>query len=256
MSNALQVTSVEGAMKLATVLANSELIPKHFRGKVADCFILVETANRLQMPLLQVAQNLYVVHGTPGWSGKFCKALIDGATWPNGQRRYTKVRYEYQRDKAGVMMACRLLATEYDRDRETGEVIEGTWVTWDAVVAEGWNQDKKNREGGTTKSKWNTIREQMFHYRAASFFYKAHCPGAGFGISIVDELEDAGDVADAIAPARAEQLPPVPAIDRLKLIDAASSFDELKDLRASDFSEAEKDAWKAKYAELKAEEGK
>lgn len=244
MSNTLQTTDVPESWKMAQSLARSSLIPKHFQGKVEDCFILLGIAHRTGMDFLEVAQNLYIVYGIPSWSGKFCKALIDRATLPNGQTRYMGVHYEYQRGDKEVMLGCRLVAT----DRETGMLIEGTWVTWDTVKGEGWDQAK-----GSAKSKWLTMREQMFHYRAAAWFMKAHCPGAGSGLSAAEEIEDAEEIVNA-APPRAEKLPPAPVIDRLTLIDAASSFDELKALRASDYTEAEKAAWKAKHAQLSAEE--
>lgn len=242
MSTALQKTDTPREWKMAQSLAKSSLIPKHFQGKVEDCFILLSIAASTGLNFLEVAQNLYIVHGLPSWSGKFCKALIDRATLPNGQTRYMGVHYEYQRGDKDVMLGCRLVAT----DRETGMLIEGTWVTWDTVKGEGWDQAK-----GSAKSKWLTMREQMFHYRAAAWFMKAHCPGAGSGLSAAEEIEDAEEVITA-APVRAEQLPPAPAIDWLKRIADVTTIDELRAMRDPSFNEEEKQAWLDKGKALKA----
>jgi hypothetical protein len=51
--------------------------------------------------------------------------------------------------------------------------------------AERWTQDN-----GTEPSKWQTMPELMFRYRAAMFFARIHCPGALLGLRSTEELEE------------------------------------------------------------------
>lgn len=161
------------AMKLAGELADCGVLPKHLSNRAA-AFIVLDTALRLGMSVLMVAQNLYVVHGTPSWKGSFCRALIERSG------KYSQLRYEWQRDKADRPLACRLVGVHGQT------VVEGAWITLDMVKGEGWD----SKAG----SKWKTLPEQMFMYRAAAFFHRAHCPEAGLGLPTTDEVEDVAAV--------------------------------------------------------------
>ena len=57
----------EHAQRVAKMLASSELVPAQFRGKVADCVIAQELANRVGASVLAVMQSLIVIHGNPSW---------------------------------------------------------------------------------------------------------------------------------------------------------------------------------------------
>ena len=50
------------------------------------------------------------------------------------------------------------------------------------VKAEGW-YDKSG-------SKWKTMPDQMFRYRAAAFFARAFCPDVLMGLQTVEETRD------------------------------------------------------------------
>lgn len=165
------------AMTLAGELAACGVLPKHLSNRAA-AFIVLDTAMRLGMSVLMVAQNLYVVHGTPSWKGSFCRALVERSG------KYSALRYEWQRDKAGRPLACRMVG------HQVRALVEGAWITWDMVKGEGWSEK--------SGSKWKTMPEQMFMYRAAAFFHRAHCPEAGLGLPTVEEVEDIATI-DAVA---------------------------------------------------------
>lgn len=160
----------------AKLLAASTLVPKEFQGNLPNCTIALNMANRLGADPLLVMQNLYVVHGRPGWSAKFLIATF------NQCGRFTSVRYEWKGQDGSKDWGCRAWATE----KLTGERIEGAWITWKMVEAEGWNK----RNG----SKWNTIPDQMFMYRAAAWMINTHAPELSMGLSTAEEL---GDVFEA-----------------------------------------------------------
>lgn len=54
------------------------------------------------------------------------------------------------------------------------------------VRAEGWSEKKG--------SKWKTMPDQMFIYRAAAFWQRAYAPEVGMGLSTAEELHDIVDV--------------------------------------------------------------
>ena len=153
---------------MADALCQSTVVPKLYQGNHANCLIAIEMAHRLNMSPLQVMQNMYIVHGTPGWSAQFIAALI------NNSGLYDRLKYRYDGD--GNARGC----TAYARDRETGKMVEGTRVSMKMAKAEGWE--------GKSGSKWKTMPEQMLCYRAAAFFGRQHCPDVIMGMYAPDEV--------------------------------------------------------------------
>lgn len=163
------------AIRKARAITSSTLVPENYRGEnnLANAMIALEVAERIGAAPLLVMQNLYVVHGRPGWSSTFLIATV------NGCGRFTPLRFEVQgTDPEKDDYRVRAVA----RDRESDEVLNGTWITWKMVKAEGW--EKK------TGSKWKTMPEQMFMYRAAAFWTRMYAPELSLGIHTADEVND------------------------------------------------------------------
>ena len=167
----------ENLQRMAKPLAASALVPQQFRNNIGDCMIALDMAQRLHASPLQVMQNLYVVHGSPAWSSKFLIATI------NACGRYSSLRYEWKGKPGNDDYGCRAWAEE----KATGQRLDGVWVTWAMVKAEGWS----NKNG----SKWKTMADQMFVYRAATFWQRAYAPELSMGLSTQEELQDVIDVA-------------------------------------------------------------
>lgn len=150
-------------------LSVSDLVPKQYQGNISNCMIALDMAERMGASPLMVMQSLYVVHGTPSWSAKFLIATV------NACGRYSSLRYEWQGEPGSNDYGCRAWAME----KSTSERLDGIWVTWRMVKAEGW--DAKNG------SKWRTMPDQMFIYRAASFWVRAYAPELSMGLNTVEE---------------------------------------------------------------------
>lgn len=169
----------ESAQRMARALASSTIVPEAFqiakRGDVAlaNAVIALEMANRIGASPLMVMQNLYVVHGNVAWSSKFLIASL------NTCGRFTPLQYE-QKGEGNQVQAVRAWAI----DKSTGAALYGTWITWEMVRSEGWD----SKAG----SKWKTMPEQMFRYRAAAFFQRAYAPEISMGMHTVEEVEDIG----------------------------------------------------------------
>ena len=163
--------------RVSKAFASSDLVPKQYQGNLPNCMIAMDMAQRMGANPLMVMQNLYVVHGTPGWSAKFLIATV------NVCGRYSSLRYEWRGKPGDAEYGCRAWAIE----RETGERLDGIWVTWAMVRAEGW--DAKNG------SKWKTMADQMFVYRSAAFWQRAYAPELGMGLQTAEEIHDTFDAA-------------------------------------------------------------
>lgn len=176
----LDMARFEAAQRVGTLLASSTMVPKQFENNVANCVIALNLAERLRVDPFMMMQSMYVVHGRPGIEAKLAIALIEGTG------RFTPLQYRLEgmgKTKKDVERPDSCVA--WAKDLKTGELIEGPKVTWAMAEAERWTQDK-----GTETSKWQTIPDLMFRYRAAMFFARVNCPGALLGLRSSEELED------------------------------------------------------------------
>lgn len=161
--------------RIAKAFVQSDLVPKQYQGNLPNCLIALDMAQRIGANPLMVMQNLYVVHGTPSWSSKFLIATV------NTCGRFSALRYEWKGEAGKPDFGCRAWAIE----KETGERLDGIWVTWQMVNAEGW--------ASKSGSKWKTMPDQMFVYRAAAFWQRAYAPDLGMGLQTEEEVKDIFD---------------------------------------------------------------
>lgn len=169
----------ELAQRAAKALAASTLVPQQFQGNLPNCLIALEMAQRIGASPLMVMQNLYIVHGRPGWSAKFLIASF------NQCGRFSALRFEWAGERGKDSWGCRAWAVE----KETGERIEGPLITIALAKAEGWE--------GKSGSKWKTIPELMLTYRAAAWLVNTHAPEISMGLNTADEIGDTFDAMPA-----------------------------------------------------------
>ena len=87
--------SWELAQRIGKAFAASSLVPQQYQGNLANCIVALEMANRMGASPLMVMQNLYIVHGNPGWSSKFLIASF------NQCGRFSSLRYDWHPDRSG-----------------------------------------------------------------------------------------------------------------------------------------------------------
>lgn len=165
-------SNFEQAMRMAKCLSSSSIVPEIYRGEtgLANCIIALEMANRIGASPLLVMQNLYMVHGNPGWSSKFLIATL------NTCGKFTPLRYEHE-NRETDKWRCRAFAKD-----KTGETLYGAWVSLDMAKKEGWF--------GKNGSKWQTMPELMLQYRSAAFFQRTYAPEISMGMHTAEELAD------------------------------------------------------------------
>lgn len=174
------------AQRMAQMLASSDLVPKEFKGKLANCVIALEVAQRTGASPLAVMQNLYIVYGKPSWSSTFIIAAL------NSCGRFSPLRYDMQGEEGGVNRSCAAWAY----DKANNEKLIGPRVSMKMAKAEGW-VDKSG-------SKWQTMPELMLRYRAATFFGRLYAPDVLHGMKTVEEIKDIIDI-EATTTANSDQ---------------------------------------------------
>ncbi len=162
-------TALDAAMAISVELAKSDIIPKEFQNKPANCLIAVELANRLKASPFMVMQNVDIIYSRPALRSAFIISCIN-----NSGKYVGSLKFQID-DKE---TKCRAYAIE----KETGEKIIGPTITIEMASKEGW----LTKNG----SKWKTLPGLMLRYRAASFFGRLYCPEILNGMYSVEEVQD------------------------------------------------------------------
>lgn len=171
-------------MAVAEELSKSDIIPKEFQKKPANCLIAVQLANRLKADPFMVMQNTDVIYGKPALRSTFIIACINGSGKLLGNLKFELDEKETK---------CRAWGIE----KETGAKLFGPKITMEMAEKEGWI----TKNG----SKWKTMPGVMLRYRAASFFGRLQCPEILNGIYSTEEVEEMAivnrptDVVDVFA---------------------------------------------------------
>jgi hypothetical protein len=182
-------TTLAEAWQLATNLSQSDIVPRDmYYQKPANCLIALDLASRFQMHWLSVMQHVYVVHGRPGLDSAITTSLTNKCGIFQGPIQYqVEGNNELDPDPYDESYRVRAYATRHGDTQP----LFGPWITWKLVHSEKWDQPKKSRDGRQSyPSKWQTMPDQMFHYRAASWFQKRYVPEVTCGMPTVDEIRE------------------------------------------------------------------
>lgn len=174
--------------EIAKMLSEAELVPQAYKNNIPNTMIALEMANRINISPFQVMQNLDIINGKPSWSSTFIISAL------NSCGRFSPLRFKFEGEKKTDEFGCRAFA----KDLDTEEVLEGPLISWTMVKAEGW----LNKKG----SKWRTMPELMFQYRAASFFGRLYAPDILKGMHSVQENIDISGVRENIKERKLQEL--------------------------------------------------
>lgn len=180
----------------AQALMTADIIPKAYKGSIGNCMIALDIAERLGVGEIEVMQNLDVIHGRPAWRAKWLIARINASrqlagrlqfVWEDGEPmsvHYRIVSYDNGQQKINegdqkiVNRKCYCIGQSID-----GQGLIGPKISLELAVLEGWY----NKPG----SKWSTMPEKMFMYRAAAWWADIHMPEAGLGFMTTEEASEA-----------------------------------------------------------------
>lgn len=167
--------------KLAARFALSEMLPKAFRGRPADCAIVLEMAHRLRVTPFMMFQSVSIVHGTPSLSAQFLIAMANAAKRPikfRDLRRTPDVLSFKRRDKDGArdVFLENWSVTAFFADSPEDKVT----VDMQQAMTAGWAHN----------AKYSEIPAQMLGYRAATFLVRRYLPHLAMGLATIDEVAD------------------------------------------------------------------
>jgi hypothetical protein len=192
-----ETQAFELVQRQAKMLSASTLVPKEFQGNMGNCAIALNIAKRLGADPFMVIQNIDIIHGRPSFRATFLIAMV------NASGRFTPLQFRMSGE--GASRSC----VAWAKDKETGDVIEGTEITMAMAKAEGWS----TKSG----SKWVTMPEQMLRYRAAAFFARIYAPDITLGMQTSEEMRDIEPVRNVTPAVRSEPINPfaaaLPAIE-------------------------------------------
>lgn len=177
-----------GLWRLARIYSESNVVPEHFRKSPSNCFIACQLAYRMRVDPFAVMQSLYIVPGSgkPSMEARLAIACLNAS----GQ---TVGRIRWRFDGEGSARSC----TAFVVDRETGDELD-LRIDWSTVEGEGWLSKKG--------SKWQTMPDQMFRYRSATWLIRAYYPEVMMGLRTTDEVEDIGPEKPAPGTGKARTL--------------------------------------------------
>lgn len=154
---------------IASKLAQSSLIPDTLKGKTdeqtaANCFRVVEQAQRWGLSPFAVMDSASVVHGKLMWEGKLVAAAIN------------------------QVLQCRL-KYEYSGEGENRKVVVSGTLDDEILTIEGTVADWKTTGKG---SPWDKLanRDQMLAYRGARQWARRHAPEVILGVYAPDEIDE------------------------------------------------------------------
>ena len=180
--------------KISKMYAASPLMPDVFKNNPAAVISILYTSIQLGIPVVTLANEIYIVHGKAGYSGKMMLTLMKRSG------RFRNIVYKTQ-ESDDIVKGTNVKNTSswYEAvNVETGQIVKGAKVSIQMAVDEGWY--------GKPGSKWKTMPEIMLAYRAAAFFVRMHCPEMTMGLMTTDEIEEIERNTIDVTPKTPEEL--------------------------------------------------
>ena len=160
----LQVKDMGEAMRLSTMIANSQLAPKDFRGKPEDTLVAMMMGNELGLNPLQSIQNIAVINGRPCVWGDALLALVQNHPSFGG--------IEETFDDATMTASCTVW-------RKKGTKHTQTFSKADAELAGLWGRNT-----------WKQYPKRMLAMRARGFALRNQFADALLGLITAEEAQD------------------------------------------------------------------
>lgn len=190
----LSPRNFEQALTFSDYLADSDLVPKDFKGKPGNCLIAIQWGAELGLKPMQAMQNLAIINGRPSLWGDAVIALV---------RSSPLCEFVSETDD-GNTATCRV--------KRRGEAEQHrTFSTEDAKVAGLFGK----------AGPWTQYPNRMRQMRARAFALRDVFPDVLRGLPVAEEVMDApterfmgqADVVQSAAAAAQKQLPDYSAED-------------------------------------------
>lgn len=206
--------------RAAKMFAASDLVPASYKAKPENCFIAIEMADRMGISPFAMLQSLVIIQGKPSMEAKLIIALVNDSGIFEDPLEYEVVGD----DPFNKEFKVRAYATM----KRTGKICHGPWINYKMVEGEGWL--------AKAGSKWKTMPDLMFRYRAASYFAKLYCPNITMGMQTREEMEDIKTVD--ITPQKTVVPRDKPAVKQIESVEAVEAVETVEAVEVVEAVEA------------------
>ena len=163
----LTPTTLEEAMSMAKLMAQSEMVPKDYQGKPGNVLVAVQMGAELGLKPVQSLQNIAVVNGRPSVWGDGLRALIMSAP--------DLVNIEDSLDDATITATCRITR----KINGNNVKFEASFSKADAEAAGLWGRNT-----------WKQYPKKMLEWRAFGFAARKAYADRLRGIQLAEESQD------------------------------------------------------------------
>jgi len=157
--------NLEQALKLSEIMANSDMVPKDFKGKPGNVLVAVQMGGEVGLPPVQALQNIAVINGRPSLWGDGALAVVQA------HPRFVSITETF--DDQTQVATCVIV-----RNGEQPHTV--TFSQQDAQTAGLWKK----------QGPWTQYPKRMMQMRARSFAMRDKFSDALKGISIAEEVLD------------------------------------------------------------------
>ena len=178
----LSPQNFEQALSFANYLAESDMVPKDFRGKPGNCLIAMQWGNELGMKAIQAIQNIAVINGRPALWGDAVIALV----------RSSPLCEYVQEDDNGHAATCKV--------KRRGEPEQSRTFSMD---------DAKQAGLLGKQGPWMQYPKRMRQMRARAFALRDVFPDVLRGMPVAEEVMDTPrdmGTAEVVSPWAEDQL--------------------------------------------------
>lgn len=161
----LHPENMEQAMKIATMLAKSEMVPKQYKTKPEDTLVAMMMGSELGLNPIQALQNIAVINGRPSIYGDALVALVQSHSAFGG--------VEETFDEQSMTATCITW-------RKGGAKHKQTFSQNDAVKAGLWDK----------AGPWKQYPKRMLQMRARGFSLRDSFADALAGLITYEEAQD------------------------------------------------------------------
>lgn len=156
-------TTLQEAIEFAKMIADSELLPKDFRGKPANILVALQVGKELNIPPMQALQGIYVVNGRGVVWGDLMWAIV------TSHREFEDSKEEVSDTSATVTLK-----------RRGRTPVTVTFTKADAEKAGLWSK----------QGPWTQYPKRQMLWRARTFAARDLFPDALKGLTSAEEASD------------------------------------------------------------------
>lgn len=194
--------NLEEAMHYAKLIADSEIVPKDYRGKPGNVLVAIQMGSEIGLKPMQSLQNISVVNGRPAVWGDSLMAIA---------RAHPLCEYITETFDTGAMTA-----TIRGKRRGGPEEVR-TYSKVDAETAKLWAKDTYQQNP-----------KRMLQMRARGFLIRDLFADALRGIAMVEEVQDMPE-RDVTPNREARAATPLPPYPNEQLVDNLPKWREAMD---------------------------